>query len=103
MLNKVKVGASTLAAKCLAASQLAAKRAEQETITRLSLPQSFRALGKDVHANGRFRDEFANLYTEIDEHLKQIAALKEAATAYRTEYVRKSKNCCIQSTQCGNG
>lgn len=50
-----------------AAAGLAAAKARKLRLERALLPAAYGALGLDIHASGRFRDEFPELYNGIEE------------------------------------
>jgi len=56
--QKAKGAFNAFAASAKAAAQLTAKQAERTKITNVTLPHAYRELGKDIHATGRYRDQF---------------------------------------------
>lgn len=65
----------SLAGRSKSAAQLVAKQAERTKLTQITLPNAYRAVGKHVHAGGRFRPDFADAYGRIDALLADIAKL----------------------------
>jgi hypothetical protein len=76
--EKAQSLASSLANRATAAAQLAAKQAEYATISKMTLPNAYCALGKDIHGAGRFRDEFGELFAKLDGLLGRIQSLRQA-------------------------
>jgi hypothetical protein len=79
--TKAKAWASSLAGRSKAAAQLVAKQAERTKLTRFTLPNVYRALGKHVHDADTFRADFADAYGRIDTFLADIAKLSAAPPA----------------------
>ncbi|MGO9110541.1 MAG: DUF4339 domain-containing protein, partial [Thermoguttaceae bacterium] len=80
-LERAKGAAANVAANAKAAAQIAGKQAEHGKITQMTLPSAYWALGKDIHGDGRFRDEFGELFTKLDGLLSKIQSLKQAHPA----------------------
>ena len=74
-VGKVKELALSLAAKSKAAGQLAAKQAERAKLTKITLPNAYRPLGKYIHGAGSFRADFRDIYARIDTLLTEISVL----------------------------
>jgi hypothetical protein len=67
-----------------AAAGLAAAKARKLRLERVVLPAAYGALGLDIHASGRFRDEFPELHAGIEEADRRV----EQATPARPLYGR---------------
>ena len=76
-LEKSKDALAFFASNAKAAAQIAVKQAERLKINQVTLPNVYLALGKDIHAAGRYRDEFADLYAKVDEILGRILNLRQ--------------------------
>ena len=77
--QKAKEALTGLAASAKAAAQLAAKQAARTKLTNVTLPHAYRELGKDIHATGRYRDQFPEEFAKADELKEEIAGLRQAA------------------------
>ncbi len=53
-------------------------QARRFRLTSTTLPSAYLALGKSVREQGRFRDEFSELYQELDDLVDEIAELEPA-------------------------
>ncbi len=84
--SKAKGFAASLAKRGKAAAQLVAKQAERTKLVNVSLPAVYQALGRHIHGEGRFRDEFPEIHKQIDGLLAEIAKLQtQAANAPKAE------------------
>ena len=77
--QKAKEAFSAFVASAKAAGQLAAKQAERTKLTNVTLPHAYRELGTDIHATGRYRDQFPEEFAKADELKERIAGLRQAA------------------------
>ena len=77
--SKAKGLVASLAQRGKAVAQLVAKQAERTKLVNVTLPAAYQALGRHIHKEGRFRDEFPEVYKKIDGLLAQIAALQTQA------------------------
>lgn len=77
--QKARAAIGGFAASAQAATQLAAKQAERTKLTSVTLPHAYRELGKDIHATGRYRDQFPEEFAKADELKGRIAGLRQAA------------------------
>jgi len=77
--QKAKEAFSAFVASAKAAGQLAAKQAERTKLTNVTLPHAYRELGKDIHATGRYRDQFPDEFAKADELNGKLAGLRQAA------------------------
>ena len=80
-LDKAKAAATKAAKNAKLAAQIAAKQAEHGKISKITLPNAYWALGKDIRGSGRFRDEFGDLYAKVDALVIKIKSLKQAQPA----------------------
>jgi hypothetical protein len=76
-LGKLKGAAADLASNAKAAARIAAKQVERLRINQVTLPRAHRALGKDMHAAGRYRDDFADIYAQVDGVLARTQSLRQ--------------------------
>jgi len=81
---------TSLAGKCKAAAQLVAKQTERTKLTAITLPSAYRALGKEIHGEDRFRADFADIYQRIDGHRAQIKTL-QTPSAEAEGFAQKAK------------
>ncbi len=54
------------------AGQVAAKQAHKTKLTQITIPGAYFALGKDCYTDGRFREEFAPLFGQLDDLVTKI-------------------------------
>lgn len=78
--QKARAAIGGFAASAQAATQLAAKQAERTKLTNVTLPHAYRELGTDIHATGRYRDQFPDKFAKADELKGRIAGLRQAVT-----------------------
>jgi len=78
MLDRLKETFTGLAANAQAAARLAAKQAERTKLTTMTLPALYRELGKDIHATGRYRDQFTGEFAKADELKQKIEAIRQS-------------------------
>jgi|GEM_PF-2533378 len=83
--DTVKSDLNDLVSSTKKAKNLAVAHTRRTQLTKMSLPKVYLALGRDVFANERFREEFSDLYQQIaaknDEIAKVSASNKERPEA----------------------
>lgn len=67
---------SSLGRAAQTAAVVAAKKTERAKITNIDLPKAYAALGRDVHGRGAYREEFADLYHQINDALARLRNLE---------------------------
>lgn len=79
--TKAKAVAVSLAGKSKSAAQIIANQTERTKLTKLTLPNAYRALGKHVHGADSFRADFGEIYERIDELLADVSKLTATGPA----------------------
>ena len=98
-VTKTKAAVSAAAQRGKAAAQLVAKQAERTKLVNVTLPAMYLALGRHIHKEGCFRDEFPEVYKKIDGLLAQIAALQpHAANAAKVEGLSAKAKAAAKAT-----
>lgn len=84
-----------------AAAGLAAAQARKAQLVNLILPAAYLDLGRDIHAAGRFRDEFPELLAEIVEVEQRIGQLTStrSKTSSATSLADRTKNAAMVAKQ----
>ncbi len=77
-VEKVQAGLADILSTAKQAKDLASAHARKTHITQMTLPKAYLTLGKDVFEDGRFRDQFTELFQHITATNDEIA--KVAAT-----------------------
>lgn len=79
--GRVRVAVRAFVDTAVAAVKLIARLAVRLRVTKLALPKAYSQLGHDVYSTDRFRQDFAALYDQVNDHLQRIEELRRAVPA----------------------
>ena len=98
--TKVKELVWSLAKRGKAAAQLIAKQAERTKLQQVTRPSLYHALGKQVYAEGKFRDEFIANYQTIDTLHGEVTKLEaHSASQPKVEGIAAKAKSMAKATQ----
>ena len=88
-----------------AAAKIASKQAEKTKLNTITLPATFQALGRHCYTSGSFRNEFADLFGQLDSIRKQIEELSSQGSNPQaaTTFVEKTKAAANKAVQVAQG
>lgn len=95
--------AMAVVAKVKAATLFTLKQVERVRIAKYSIPRAYSTLGKDVYQGGRYREEFAQLFGEIDVLTARIKSLREVKPVEsQQKFLEKVKAAAVKATNVAN-
>jgi hypothetical protein len=77
--TKLKDAALSAKATSIAAAKVAAKKSERTKILNVDLPKAYAALGRDVHGRNAHRDDFPDIYSQIDALSARLTSIERRA------------------------